>query len=106
MLVYFPVWVDVRFILIFIFYLYLYNKLFGMGKKTIWLTLLHLGVPLGIFVGYTLSELLPTNLGVKHKKKYNNLYLKTKKKKKYKWAFYIQCILLCSSLLTFIIIDS
>lgn len=40
MLVYFPVWIDK----------------FGGDKATTWITLLQIGVPLGIFVGYGLTS--------------------------------------------------
>ena len=39
-MVFFPVWVD----------------LFGMRKKTMWLTYLQLGVPFGVFLGYALTS--------------------------------------------------
>ena len=42
MLVYFPVWIDK----------------FGEEKATTWLTLLQVGVPLGIFAGYAMTALI------------------------------------------------
>jgi predicted MFS family arabinose efflux permease len=42
MLVYFPVWIDK----------------FGGDNATLWLTLLQVGVPLGIFAGYGMTALI------------------------------------------------
>ncbi len=42
MLVYFPVWIDK----------------FGGDKATMWITLLQVGVPLGIFAGYGMTSLI------------------------------------------------
>lgn len=42
LVIYFPVWIDLH----------------GMRLKSIWLTFLQIGVPLGIFVGYALSSVL------------------------------------------------
>jgi hypothetical protein len=42
MLVYFPVWIDK----------------FGGEKATTWITLLQIGVPLGIFAGYGMTSVI------------------------------------------------
>lgn len=42
MLVYFPVWID----------------RFGGSKATTWITLLQIGVPLGIFAGYGMTSII------------------------------------------------
>ncbi|EGR27624.1 major facilitator superfamily protein, putative [Ichthyophthirius multifiliis] len=68
LLVFFPVWIDLK----------------GSQKKTLWLTCLHLGVPLGIFTGYTLTSLISQTLN-------------------YKWSFYIQSILIIISFLLILI---
>ena len=41
MVIFFPVWVD----------------LFGREKKTVWLTILQIGVPVGTVLGYALTFL-------------------------------------------------
>lgn len=46
LLVYYPIWIDK----------------FGYGKKTLWLTLLQICVPVGIFAGYGMTSLV-INLG-------------------------------------------
>ncbi|EAR86984.1 MFS transporter (macronuclear) [Tetrahymena thermophila SB210] len=71
LLVYFPVWVD----------------LYGRDKKTIWLTLLQVGVPLGVFAGYAITAALPKSMG-------------------WRWAIYIQCISMAPTLLVFIFCKS
>lgn len=51
LLVYYPVWIDK----------------FGYSQKTLWLTLLQIGVPLGIFCGYGMtSVVLATGASVKY----------------------------------------
>ncbi|KAL4497176.1 hypothetical protein ABPG72_019496 [Tetrahymena utriculariae] len=71
LLVYFPVWID----------------LYGREKKTIWLTLLQVGVPLGVFAGYAITAALPKSMG-------------------WRWAIYIQCISMAPTLLVFIFCKS
>ncbi|KAL4453133.1 hypothetical protein ABPG74_015364 [Tetrahymena malaccensis] len=71
LLVYFPVWVD----------------LYGREQKTIWLTLLQVGVPLGVFAGYAITAALPKSMG-------------------WRWAIYIQCISMAPTLLVFIFCKS
>lgn len=52
LLVYYPIWIDK----------------FGMTKKTLWLTLLQICVPLGIFAGYGLTAvIISAGLSVKIK---------------------------------------
>jgi len=48
MLVYFPVWIDK----------------FGGDRATLWITLLQVGVPLGIFAGYGMTSVIVTSTGV------------------------------------------
>ncbi len=48
LLVYYPIWIDK----------------FGFNKKTLWLTLLQICVPVGIFAGYGMTSLV-INLGLK-----------------------------------------
>lgn len=50
MLVYFPVWIDK----------------FGGASATTWLTLLQVGVPLGIFAGYAMTAVIIRSYSVKH----------------------------------------
>ncbi|EGR31685.1 major facilitator superfamily protein, putative [Ichthyophthirius multifiliis] len=57
LLVYFPVWVD----------------LLGGEIKTLWLTILQIGVPLGVFIGYAITASICDTLG-------------------WRFSFYIQCI--------------
>ena len=52
MVIFFPVWVDI----------------FGENKKTIWLSILQVGVPLGIFLGYILTVFSVEMLNVYIKK--------------------------------------
>lgn len=66
MLVYFPVWVD----------------LYGCENKTIWISLLQAGVPMGVFVGYALTAAVSEDLG-------------------WRWAIYIQCFSMVPTLLIF-----
>ena len=44
LLVYYPIWIDK----------------FGYGKKTLWLTLLQICVPVGIFAGYGMTSVVIT----------------------------------------------
>lgn len=70
--IYFPVWIDI----------------FGPNdRKTIWLTLIQLAVPLGIVVGYILTALLVMQLS-------------------WKYAFYLQVVLLTPSGIMFFLYPS
>lgn len=50
MLVYFPVWIDK----------------FGGDRATTWITLLQVGVPLGIFAGYGMTSVIVGSTGMVH----------------------------------------
>ena len=70
LLVYYPVWIDK----------------FGEDKKTLWLTLLQICVPIGIFIGYGMTAVISNMDGT------------------YKYSFYIQIGLVAVFFIIFLMV--